>query len=55
MSAYVRKTRCGVAKCPYCPWRKVFFGVDRRELGEQAIRETLNHLREASQKKRGAR
>lgn len=53
--SYARKTKCAVARCPHCLWRKVFFGVDGWDLGEQVIRETLNHLREASQKKHGAR
>ncbi len=43
MSAYVRKTRCAVARCPHCDWIAVFFGVDREPLRLRAVAETILH------------
>lgn len=53
--SYARKTKCAIARCPHCSWRKALFGVDNRELGERVVQETLAHLREASPRKRGAK
>jgi len=43
MSAYVRKTRCAVARCSQCAWLEVFFGVDREQLRLRAVAETILH------------
>ena len=43
MSAYVRKTRCAVARCPHCSWVGVFFGIDREHLRLRVVAETILH------------
>lgn len=43
MSAYVRKTRCAVARCQHCSWVEVFFGVDREQLCLRVVAETILH------------
>jgi hypothetical protein len=43
MSAYVRKTRCAVARCPHCSWVEVYFGVDREQLRLRVVAETILH------------
>jgi hypothetical protein len=43
MSAYNRKTRCAVARCPHCSWVEVFFGVDREALTLRVVAETILH------------
>ena len=41
---YARKTKCTVARCPWCSWSKLIFGSDIRELRLKATLETLSHL-----------
>ncbi len=55
MSAYVRKTRCAVARCQHCDWIGVFFGVDREQLRLRTVAETILHAitHRASARKRG--
>lgn len=55
MSSYTRKTRCVVARCPYCNWLGVFFGTDRAQLNLRVVAETILHAvtHQASARKRG--
>ena len=38
-----RKTRCSIARCPYCEWVEIFFGTDRFELKLRAVLEQIFH------------
>lgn len=53
MTAYTRKTRCALARCPYCSWFETFFGVDALALKLRVALEQVFHSMTAHKGSRG--